>query len=95
MSRLVATAAGVVAMPSEWSEADLLRNWYLIPARLHRIDGDRHACHINRDGAPLCGATLNEPYEATRYKCAYLLCPECEQATEAGMVQASLLEASA
>ena len=88
--RIVATPTGTIEQPSEWTVADLDRRWYLIPARWHRVDGDRYACHLNQDGRPLCGATLTEPYEESKYKCAFLVCPECEECERVGWVQVGL-----
>ena len=53
---------------------------YLIPARTRRIPGDSHACHIEQDGAPLCGAMLDEPYRESAYRYAYNVCKACERA---------------
>lgn len=93
MSRLICTPTGVIERPSPWTEADLARNWYLIPANWKDVQGnDYRYCHLNQDGAPLCGAVLSEPYEESKYKCAYLVCPACDAWTPAQMVQAGLLD---
>lgn len=53
---------------------------YLIPARVRRIPGDSHACHIAQDGAALCGTALGEPYRESQYRYAYNVCKACERA---------------
>jgi len=45
---------------------------YLIPARTRRIPGDSHACHIEQDGAALCGAVLGEPYRESQFSSVML-----------------------
>lgn len=77
--KLIATATGVIEAPSE-----LYRLRWLIPDRDYRIPGDRYACHIDAGGLPLCGVELSEPYRTSEIRCAYYVCPACEEAQRTG-----------
>jgi len=68
------------------TEADLLYPRWLIPARDYRKPGDEYAAHINADGVPLCGVVFDEPYTATRFRCSYYPCPDCEEVAETGQL---------
>lgn len=57
---------------------------YLIPDRNHRTPGDRYACHLSNAGRPLCGAEPGEAYRASRWRCAYYVCPACEEVQRTG-----------
>lgn len=80
--KLIATATGIIEAPSELTDLHRLR--WLIPDRDYRIPGDRYACHINAAGLPLCGAELSEPYRTSEIRCAYCICPACEEVERTG-----------